>query len=229
MRFYLLVLLLITLPLNAMIIKDPKVNIPEGTKAGSYDILPTYNPYSIYVPSRSTLEQLSATRVLDLGASAYAANFPKKAIYFYTNAIDIFSGDGATVAWATYETGFIYYNKRQYKKALEYFDKVDEVRGAPSTAQNLAKMMTARLRNQKEYNTLQKQEDVVFLADKKAQSVLDKQIAKEERNAEKLQRELAKERKRREKEEAKLLKDAEKAEKARLKEEAKLLKEAEEK
>ncbi len=229
MRFYLLVLLLITLPLNAMIIKDPKVNIPEGAKAGSYDILPTYNPYSVHVPSKSVLSQLSATRVLDLGATAYAANFPKKALYFYTNAIDIFSSDGTTVAWATYEAGFIYYNKRQNKKALEYFDRVDEIRGAPSTVQNLAKMMSARLRNQKEYVTLVKQEDIVFLADKKAQSVLNKQIAKEERNAEKLQQELAKERKKREKEERRLQKEAEKAEKARLKEEAKLLKEAEEK
>ncbi len=226
MRIKLLVLLLIYMPVNAMIVKDPKIEIPESKKANSHDILPTYNPYSIYVPSKNVLSQLPADRVLDLGATAYTANFSKKAIYFYTNAIDIFSKDATTVAWATYETAFIYFNTRQNAKALEYFDRVLEVRGAPSTVQNLAKMMSNRIRNKKEFKTLQAQEDVVFLADKKAQSVLNKQITKEERNAEKRQRELAKERKKREKEEKRLQKEAEKAEKARQKEEAKLLKEA---
>ena len=93
---------------------------------------------------------------------------------------------------------------------MEYFDKVLQLNNAPSTVQNLARVMASRIRNKKEFDVLKKQEDVVFLADKKARSTLDKQIAKEEKTAEKLQRQLSKERKKREKEEKELLKKAKK-------------------
>lgn len=194
----------------SMIIKDPKIKPPKDEKVVSQEIMAPYKPYSLYVPSTNILAQLSPDRVLDLGATAYAANFPTKAIYFYTNAAVLFSENARIVAWANYETGFIYLNRRQKKKALEYFDKVIQMRNAPTTTQNLAKMMATRVRNEKEFKILQKQEDVLFLADQKAQSILNKQIAKEERIAEKSQRELTKERKRREKEEKRLLKEAEK-------------------
>ena len=214
-------------PINAMIVKDPKMKAPKEGVAANTEILPPYNPYSIYVPSKDILKQLPADRVLDIAATAYAANFLTKSIYFYTNAIEIFAKDAKTVAWANYEVGFVYFKKNQQKLALEYFDNVLQLNNAPATVQNLARMMSSRIRNKKEFNILRKQEDVVFLADKKARSVLDKQIAKEEKTAEKLQRQLSKERKIREKEEIRLLKDAEKEKQRLAKEEAKKLKIAE--
>ena len=214
-------------PINAMIVKDPKIKPPKEGEIANTEILPPYNPLSLYVPSKDILKQLPADRVLDIAATAYAANFLTKSIYFYTNAIDIFANDAKTVAWANYEVGFIYFKKKQRKLALEYLDKVLQLNNAPTTVQNLARMMSSRIRNEKEFDTLNKQEDVVFLADKKARSVLDKQIAKEEKTAEKLQRQLSKERKIREKEEIRLLKDAEKEKQRLAKEEAKKLKIAE--
>ena len=200
----------IVAPINAMIVKDPTIKPPKKGEVITKEILPPYNPYSLYVPSKNILKQLPTDRVLDIAAAAYAVNFLTKSIYFYTNAIEIFSNDIGTVAWATYETGFIYFQKKQLKLALEYFDKVLQLNNAPSTVQNLARVMASRIRNKKEFDVLKKQEDVVFLADKKARSTLDKQIAKEEKAAEKLQRQLSKERKKREKEEKKLLKKAKK-------------------
>ena len=211
-------------PINAMIVKDPKMKAPTEGEVANTEVLPPYNPYSLYVPSKDILKQLPVDRVLDIAATAYAANFLTKSIYFYTNAIDIFANDTKTVAWANYEVGFIYFKKNQRKLALEYFDKVLQLNNAPTTVQNLARMMASRVRNKKEFDTLNKQEDVIFLADKKARSVLDKQIAKEEKTAEKLQRQLSKERKTREKEERRLLKDAEKEKQRFAKEEAKKLK-----
>ena len=214
----------IVAPINAMIVKDPKMKPPKEGEPANTEILPPYNPYSLYVPSKDVLEQLPVDRVLDIAATAYAANFLTKSIYFYTNAIDIFAKDAKTVAWANYEVGFIYFKKNQKKLALEHFDKVLQLKNAPAVVQNLARMMSSRIRNKKEFDTLKKQEDVLFLADKKARSVLDKQIAKEEKTAEKLQRELSKERKTREKEEIRILKEAEKEKQRLAKEEAKKLK-----
>ena len=214
----------IATPSNAMIVKDPKIKPPKEGEVVDTEILPPYNPYSMYVPSKDILKQLPADRVLDIAATAYAANFLTKSIYFYTNAIEIFAKDTKTVAWANYEVGFIYFKKNKQKSALEYFDKVLQLNNAPTTVQNLARMMASRIRNEKEFKTLNKQEDVVFLADKKARSVLDKQIAKEEKTAEKLQRQLSKERKTREKEEIRLLKEAEKEKERLAKEEVKKLK-----
>ena len=217
----------IVAPINAMIVKDPKMKPPKEGEPVNTEILPPYNPYSLYVPSKDILKQLPVDRVLDIAATAYAANFLTKSIYFYTNAIDIFAKDAKTVAWANYEVGFIYFKKNQKKLALEHFDKVLQLKNAPAVVQNLARMMSSRIRNKKEFDTLKKQEDVLFLADKKARSVLDKQIAKEEKTAEKLQRQLSKERKVREKEELRLLKESEKEKKRLAKEEAKKLKVAE--
>ena len=214
----------IVAPINAMIVKDPKMKPPKEGEPASTEILPPYNPYSLYVPSKDVLKQLPVDRVLDIAATAYAANFLTKSIYFYTNAIDIFAKDAKTVAWANYEVGFIYFKKNQKKLALDHFDKVLQLKNAPAVVQNLARMMSSRIRNKKEFDTLKKQEDVLFLADKKARSVLDKQIAKEEKTAEKLQRELSKERKTREKEEIRILKEAEKEKQRLAKEEAKKLK-----
>ena len=214
----------IVAPINAMIVKDPKMKPPKEGEPANTEILPPYNPYSLYVPSKDVLKQLPVDRVLDIAATAYAANFLTKSIYFYTNAIDIFAKDAKTVAWANYEVGFIYFKKNQKKLALEHFDKVLQLKNAPAVVQNLARMMSSRIRNKKEFDTLKKQEDVLFLADKKARSVLDKQIAKEEKTAEKLQRELSKERKTREKEEIRILKEAEKEKQRLAKEEAKKLK-----
>ncbi|MGL5956927.1 MAG: hypothetical protein ACRC0X_10100 [Brevinema sp.] len=220
MKFF-LIWMMFVLPSHTMMVKDSKTLIPEqNIPLSTYDIMPPYNPYSIYVPSEEILRQLPADRVLDMGATAYSANFYNKSLYFYTNAIDIFANNPTAVAWASYEAGFIYFNRRKYNQALAYFDQILNLRGAPTTVQNLARMMTARIRNRKEYKTLIKQEDIVFLADKKAQSVLNKQISKEERVAEKIQREMTKERKRREKEEKRLLKETEKAEKKRLREDS---------
>ena len=217
-------ILSIVAPVNAMIVKDPKMKPPKEGEPANTEILAPYNPYSLYVPSKDILKQLPVDRVLDIAATAYAANFLTKSIYFYTNAIDIFAKDAKTVAWANYEVGFIYFKKNQKKLALEYFDKVLQLKNAPVIVQNLARMMSSRIRNKKEFDTLKKQEDVLFLADKKARSVLDKQIAKEEKTAEKLQRELSKERKTREKEEIRILKEAEKEKQRLAKEEAKKLK-----
>ncbi|MGL4676539.1 MAG: hypothetical protein ACRCWI_02585 [Brevinema sp.] len=218
-KFFLLWMLAVV-PSYTMMIKDSKTSIPKQESISStYDIVPPYNPYSLYVPSKEALQKLPPERVLDMGASAYSANFYKKSLYFYTNAAEIFIKDPKIIAWAMYEAGFIYANKRQYSHALTYFDQILNLRGAPTTVQNLARMMSARIRNRKEYKVVMKQEDLVFLADKKAQSLLDKQIAKEERVAEKTQRQMAKERKRREKEEKRLLKEAEKIDKKSQKEE----------
>ena len=230
--FNLLVLLFFTTTSHTMIIKDPKMEAPETEeKTSSYDIMPPYNPYSIYVPSKDILSQLSANRVMDMAASAYAINYSGKALYFYTNVIDIFKSDTAAVAWANYEAGFIHYNKNQDKKALEYFDAILQLKGAPTTTQSLAKMIANRIRNPKEFKVFKKQEDIIFLADRKAKSFLDKQIAREEKVAAKNQRALAKERKKREKEEQQAIKDAEKAikdaEMQREKEEQQAIKDAE--
>lgn len=214
-------LILLTTISHTMIIKDPKIQPPKEGESVSQKIMPPYNPYSIYVPTKELLSKLPADRVMDIAASAYAASYYNKALYFYQNAVQIFPDQPRIVSWAMYEIGFIYFNKRQKTKALDYFDKVIQIDNAPTTAQSLARMMAARIRNEKEYKTFQKQDDIVFLEDKKARSILDKQIAREERATEKIQRQLAKERKRREKEERKALKQAEKEANQRAKEEAK--------
>jgi len=189
-----------------MIIKDPQEPSKEEKKILLYDVIPPYNPYSIYVPSTNILKQLSPDRILDMGASAYGLSFTTRAIYFYTNVIALFPNDTKSVAWATYESGYIYYRRRQYKKALEYFSKVLEMKGNPIATEALAKVMVNRLKNSKEYKIFLKQEDIIFLQDKKAKSILDKQISKERDIAEKARKVMAKGRKKREKEEARRIK-----------------------
>ncbi len=212
MKFAILSLvILIYSPLSAMIVKDSELKIPDA--AETFEIVPPYNPYSIYVPSSERLAMVSSTRVMDMGAAAYGSSFYNKAIYFYTNALAIFPDNMEVTAWANYELGYIYNLKRDYERSIEYFEKVLELRGAPVIAQNLSRMMLSRVQNRKEYRTYIKQEDIVFLAEKKAQSILNKQIEKEEEAARKRQRELSRERKRREKEEQRLMKELEKEEK----------------
>lgn len=223
--------LMLATPTFSLIVQDPTIKNPRNSKEVSntnettFDIIPPYNAFSITVPSSELLAKVSSKRVMDMAATAYSHNFLTKSLYFYTNVIALFPKDTVAVAWANYEAGYIHFHRKQYEKAVKYFDAVLELRGTPTTVQNLSKQMAGRIRNEKEYKTLRKQEDVVFIADKKARALLDKQIAKEEREAEKLQRALSKERKKREKEEKRLLKEAEKAEKKRLKEEEKRLKE----
>lgn len=189
-----------------MIIKDPKELPPQKQEEALYEVMPPYNPYSIYVPSTNILRQLPPDRILDMGASAYGISFFGRALYFYTNVIALFPKDIKSVAWATYETGFIYYRKYQYKKALEYFNKVLEMKSNPIATEALAKIMVNRLTHPKEYKIFLKQEDLIFLQDKKAKALLDKQIAKERNIAEKTRRAIAKERKKKEKAEQKRLK-----------------------
>lgn len=221
-KAYVLGLLVLSItPLYSLILKDVKGEIPENGNPTTFDILPPYNAFALTVPSPAVLAQVTSKRVLDMAATAYSHHFLEKSLYFYTNVIALFPDDTIAIAWANYEAGFIYFNRRQYNTALDYFDDVLELRGAPTTVQNLSKQMAARIRNRKEFKALRKQEDLLFLADKKARQQLDKQIAKEEREAEKIQIALSKERRRREREEKQALKKAAKEEEKRRKAEEK--------
>lgn len=171
-----------------------------------------YNPFSLIMPAKELLVQMPVDRVLDMGASAYGHGFYGRALYFYTNVIELFPKDHTAVAWAHYETAYIYNKRFQREKALEHLDVILGMPQAPATVQALAQTLAIRIRNPKAYRVYLKQEDAVFLADKKAKSVLDKQIAKEEAAADKARRALQKERKKREKEERKALQAAQKAE-----------------
>ncbi|MGL4561191.1 MAG: tetratricopeptide repeat protein [Brevinema sp.] len=198
----------------AMIVKDPKIQFPEDMpQTNIHDYLPTYNPFSLYVPSSNILKLLPPDRVLDMGAAAYAQSFFQKSIYFYTNAIALFADDNRIKAFALYETGYIYYKKKQYKKALEYFDQILAIKGLTTAIESLAKSMINKIVNHKAYNLYMKQEDLLFLEEKQTQRILDKQIAKEERIAEARRRQLAKERRVRERAEKKALKQAQKTNK----------------
>ncbi|MGL4367592.1 MAG: hypothetical protein ACRCTQ_04870 [Brevinemataceae bacterium] len=207
MKVLLLAVIFLFFPVNAnsLIIKDPVLkpdkSLPKGQSTNLSQDNYMYNPLSIYVPTVEYLSHLSGKKVLDMGASTYAYSFKWKALYFYTNAINIFADDPEISSWAHYESGYIYFHRKQYHKALEFFDKILEIKGAPLAAQALAKFMGNRVRNIKDYKILIKQEDLLFLEDKRANALRDKQIAKEEKVADKLRRQLAKERKATEKKE----------------------------
>lgn len=211
MKYFMLIFCVTFINLShAMIVKDPKIIVPEGQPFNVPDYLPIYNPYSLYVPSTNILIQLPPDRVLDMGAIAYANSFFQKSLYFYTNAVELFANDSRIVSSALYETAYIYYVKKQHKKALEILDKIIQIPGTPTAIQLLTKSLRNKIVNYKAYELFLKQEDVVFLEDKKAQAMQDRQIGREERAAAKRRRELVKERKAREKAEKKAAQEAEK-------------------
>ncbi|MGL4393698.1 MAG: tetratricopeptide repeat protein [Brevinema sp.] len=205
-----------------MIVKDPNLKLPAETTVTNYhENVPPYNPYSLFVPSSEFLKQLPSDRVLDMGAAAYGTSFYTKALYFYTNAIELFS-DNRVQALANYETAYIYFRKKKNDKAVEYFEKVIGTPGVNVALESLSKMMINRILNETAYKIYMKQEDLLFLEEKKAQKVLNTQIAKEERVAAARRRQLSKDRKAREKAERDALKAEEKAKKAAEKEAAKV-------
>lgn len=180
-----------------------------------------FNPYSVVLPKKEVLVRMEASRVMDMGASCYANGFMFRAIYFYKAVIELFPGDTESVSWANYELAYIYKNLFRKAKALEHLDTVLSMSVPDPIASQLAQALATRLRNPKEYRTYRRQEDVLFVEEKKQRRLDMKQIAKEEAEIRKTQSALDKENKRILKEERRAKKQADKEAKAAAKEQAK--------
>lgn len=180
-----------------------------------------FNPYSVTLPKKEALAHMEASRVMDMGASCYANGFMFRAIYFYKAILELFPGDTESISWANYELAYIYKNLFRKGKALEHLDAVLSMSVPDPIAAQLAQALATRLRNPKEYRTYRKQEDILFVEEKKQRRLDMKQIAKEEAEIRKTQAVLNKENKRILKVERQAKKQADKEAKAAAKEQAK--------
>ncbi|MGL5722288.1 MAG: hypothetical protein ACRCY4_07810 [Brevinema sp.] len=209
MKYILVILFIVTSTVSAL--------SPEEKKEAKIQaqLAKPFNPLSLILPKDEVLTRMNVSRVMDMGGTSYAQGFRGKALHFYNKVIQLFPNETEEVGWAHYEIAFIYQQTSWWgpskKKALEHLDTLQGLTGADPVTLRLAQTLATRLNNPKEYRVYRKQEDVLFVQDKRQKRQEDKRIAQEEAAVAKIQAAQRKERRRIEKEEKKAAKEAAKA------------------
>ncbi|MGL5254701.1 MAG: hypothetical protein ACRC9L_06900 [Brevinema sp.] len=205
MRYIIVILFIVTSTLSAL--------TPEEKREAKIQaqLSKPFNPLALTLPKDEILRLMNVSRLMDMGGTSYAQGFNRKAIYFYNKVIELFSSEIEEVAWAHYEIAFIYQQSAWWpahkRKALYHLDKTLGLTGADPVTARLAQTLRTRLNNPKEYRVYRKQEDVLFVQDKRQKRLEDKRIAQEEALAAKVQAAQRKERRRAEKEQRKAAKN----------------------
>ncbi len=91
------------------------------------------------------LKEMPSTKIMELAAERYQANDYDKALYYYNFVRKNFTNEIDTLAWATYEIGFIKYQQGKYGEALSLFDETSRMNSINNAPIILALQMKERI------------------------------------------------------------------------------------
>lgn len=91
------------------------------------------------------LKEMTSVKVMELAAEKYQANELDQALYYYEFAKKTFTNEIDTIAWVTYEIGFIKYQQGKYEEALKLFEETSRMNAINNAPIILALQMKERI------------------------------------------------------------------------------------